>query len=63
MELRKMLMETNLVRTMAPQMVFVNTDSVTLPGAYNEPLSLAGGTGGSIQPLLGVGINRRQQIS
>ena len=49
---------SNPVRTMAPQRVFVNTNLVTHFGAYNEPLPLAGGMGGTIPPPLGVGINR-----
>ena len=53
---------SNLVITMAPQRVFVNTNPVTHLGAYNEPLPLAGGTGGTIQPSLGVVTNRGQQI-
>ena len=50
---------------MAPQRLFVNTNMVTQPGAYNEPLPLAGGIGegGTIQPPSGVGTNRGQQIS
>ena len=52
----------NPVRTMAPQRVFVNSYPITNPRAYNEPLPLAGGTGGTNLPPLGVGINRGQQI-
>ena len=47
---------------MALQRVFVNTNPVTHLGAYNEPLPLAGGTRGTIQSPLRVGINRGQQI-
>ena len=49
---------SNLVRTMAPQRLFVNINTITQPGAYNEPLPLAGGKGATIQPPLGVGTNR-----
>ena len=49
---------SNPVRTMASQMVFANTDPVTQLGAYNEPLPLAGDTGGTISPPLGVRMNR-----
>ena len=42
--------------------MYANTNLVTQPGVYNEPLLLAGGTGGTISPPLGVGINRDQQI-
>ena len=52
----------NLVRTTAPQRVYANSKSVTQPGVYNEPLPLVGGTGGTISPPLGVGINRGHQI-
>ena len=52
----------NLVIIMAPQRLFANTNSITQPGAYNEPLPFVGGTGDTIQPPLGVGTNRRQQI-
>ena len=52
----------NPVRTMTPQRVHTNTNLVTQPEVYNEPLSLDGGTGGTISPPLGVGINRGQQI-
>ena len=53
---------SNYVRTMAPQRVFVNTNPVTQPEAFNEPLPLAGGMWSTIQPPLEVGINRGQQI-
>ena len=53
---------SNLISTIAPQRLFVNTNPVTQSGAYNEPLPLVGGTGGTIQPPLGVGTNRGQQI-
>ena len=39
---------SNLFITMAPQRVFVNTNPVTHLGAYNEPLPLVGGMGGTI---------------
>ena len=42
--------------------MYDNTNPVTQPGAYNEPLLLAGGTGGTIPPPLGVGMNRGKQI-
>ena len=48
------------IRTMAPQIMYANTNPVTQLGVYNEPLPLAGGTGGTISPSLGVGINRGQ---
>ena len=48
---------------MTPQRLFAKTNPVTQPGAYNEPLPLAGGTRGTIQPSSGVGINRGEQIS
>ena len=53
---------SNPIRTTTPQRVYANTNSITQPGVYNEPLPLARGTGGTISPLLGVGINRWQQI-
>ena len=53
---------SNLVRTMAPQRLFSNTNPITQPRAYNEPLSFAGGTRGTIQPPLRVGTNRGQKI-
>ena len=53
---------SNHVRTTTPQRVYSNTNLVTRPGVYNEPLPLAGGTEGTISPPLGVGINRGQQI-
>ena len=43
---------------MTPQMMYANTNSITQPGVYNEPLPLAGGMGGTISPPLGVTINR-----
>ena len=49
---------SNPVKTMAPQRVYANTHSVTQLGAYNEPLPSAGGTGVTIPPHLGVGMNR-----
>ena len=42
--------------------MYANTNPVTQPGAYNESLPLVGGTGGTIPPPLGVGMNRGQQI-
>ena len=54
---------SNLVIIMAPQRLFANTNSVTQLGAYNEPLPFTGGTKDTIQPPLGIGTNRRQQIS
>ena len=53
---------SNPVRTMAPQRVFVNTNPVTQPGAYNEPCRLVGGMTSTIQPTFEVGINRGRQI-
>ena len=53
---------SNPVKTMAPQRVYANTNLVTQPGVYNEPLPLVGDTGGIISPPLGVGIYRRHQI-
>ena len=50
------------VRTRAPQRLYDNTNPVTQPGVYNEPLPLAGGTGCTISPPLRVGINKIQQI-
>ena len=47
---------------MAAQRVLVNTNPITHLGAYNEPLPLAGGTGGTIPLPLEVGINKGQQI-
>ena len=52
----------NLVRTVAPQRVYANTNPVTQLGVYNKPLPVAGGTGGTISPPLGIFINRGQQI-
>ena len=49
---------TNPVITMAPQRVFVNTNLVTHPQAFNEPLPLARSMGGTIQPPLGVDKSR-----
>ena len=49
---------SNLVRTVAPQRLFANSNPVTKLGAYNEPLPFAGGIRGTIQPPLGVNINR-----
>ena len=54
---------SNPVRIIAPQRVFVNTNSVTHPRAYNEPLPLVRGIGGTIPPPLRVGINRGQPIA
>ena len=53
---------SNFVRTMASQRLFSNTNPITQPGAYNEPLPFVGGMRGIIQPPLGVGVNRWQQI-
>ena len=49
---------TTFVRTMAAQRLFPCTNPVTQPKTYNELLSFAGGTGGTIQPPLGVGTNK-----
>ena len=49
----------NLVKTTAPQRVYVNTNPVTQPGVIYESLPLARGT---ISPLLRVGINRGLQL-
>ena len=48
---------------MAPQRVYSNTNLVTQPRVYNEPLPLVGGTGDTISPPLGRGINRGPQIT
>ena len=48
----------NLVRTTTPQRVYANTNLVTQPGVYNEPLPLVGGMRDTISPPLGIGINR-----
>ena len=53
---------SNLVRTMAPQRLFANTNLTTQPRAYNEPLPFAGGTGDTIQPPLRLGTSRGQQF-
>ena len=42
--------------------MYANTNPVTQPRVYNESVPLAEGTGGTISPSLGVGINRGQQI-
>ena len=42
---------SNPVRTIAPQKVFVSTNSVTHPEAYNEPLPLARGMGSTYRVL------------
>ena len=47
---------------MTPQRVYANTNPLTQLGVYNESLPLDGGTRGTISPLLGVGINKGQQI-
>ena len=36
---------SNPIRTTAPQRVYANTNSVTQPKVYNEPLPFAGGMG------------------
>ena len=46
------------VRTMVAQRLFANTNPVTQPKTYNEPLPFARGTGGTIQPPLRVGTNK-----
>ena len=48
----------NPVRTMAPQRVYTNTNTITQPRVYNELLPLVGGTRGTISPPLGICINR-----
>ena len=40
---------SNLVRTMAPQSLFANTNPVMQLEAYNEPLLFDGGMGATIQ--------------
>ena len=53
---------SNPVRTTAPQRMYANTNPVTQPRVYNEPLPLVRSIGSTISPPLGVGINRGQQI-
>ena len=53
---------SDLIRTMAPQRLFANTNPVMQIGAYNESLPFIGGTGDTIQSPLGVGTNRWQKI-
>ena len=48
---------SNPVRPMASQRVYANTNLVTQTRVYNKPLPLTGGTGDTISPPLGVGIN------
>ena len=60
MEFRRMSMakHSNPVTTMAPQRLFL----LYQLGAFNKTLPLVGGTRGTIQPPLGAGTNRGQQI-
>ena len=52
----------NPVRTTTSQRVYANTNPVTQPRVYNEPLPLAGGMRGTISLLLRIGTNRGHQI-
>ena len=53
---------SNPIMTTTHQRVYANTNLVTQPEVYNEPLPLDEGTEGTISPPLRVGINKGPQI-
>ena len=52
----------NTVIIVTPQNVFSHTNPTTQPGDNNEPLPSTEGSGVTMHPPFGVGVNRGQQI-
>ena len=52
----------NTIKTVTPQNVFSHTNLTTQPGVNNESLSSTKGSGGTMHPPFGLGVNRGQQI-
>ena len=52
----------NAARATVLQRIFTQTNRLTQPGAYEEGFSFNGGSGGIVQPPVGVNGNRGQQV-
>ena len=47
----------NVAKTITPQSIFAQTNSITQPGVYERGFSFNGGLGGIMQPIVGVNGN------